>query len=183
MTSTGALRRLAGILAIVVAASVWAADVGLPDQSGTSTGTNAAAASQLPALSLPGLDGFRHNLGEWHGKVIVLNFWAAWCAPCQAEIHNFVNYQGRYGERGLQVVGVGIDDERPLHNVQRSLEINYPILVAAPADHRGLLRNWGNSSGVIPYTVVIDRSGRIAYTRRGPMDRDEFDANILPLLD
>jgi peroxiredoxin len=141
------------------------------------------AAAELPAMKLRGLDGATHSLDEWQGKLVLLNFWAAWCAPCQAEIPDLVAYQRRYAKRGLQVIGVGIDAEQPLRNVQRSLDMNYPILIAAPDGQRGLLQRWGDGSGIIPYTVVIDRRGHIVYTRRGPMDRDEMDSSILPLLD
>lgn len=133
-------------------------------------------------FSLPGLDGVKHSLAEWKGKVIMLNFWATWCPSCQAEISDFIAFQEEYRAQGLQVVGLGLDVEQKLRNVQRTLEINYPILVADPARHTNLVRQWGNSSGVIPYTVVIDREGQIIYTHRGPLHRDAFDENVLPLL-
>ena len=137
--------------------------------------------SQKP-FSLRGLDGVDHTLADWKGKVIMLNFWATWCASCQAEISDFIAFQEEYGAQGLQVIGLGLDAEQKLRNVQRTLEINYPILVADPERNANLIRQWGNSSGMIPYTVVIDRDGRIIYTHRGPLHRDTFDENVLPLL-
>lgn len=138
---------------------------------------------EMKSLSLAGLDGLRHSLADWNGKVIVLNFWATWCSPCLYEIRDFVVYQEQYKARGLQIIGLGLDDEKKLRNVQRTLEINYPVLVADPVDNSGMMKLWGNSSGVIPYTVVLDRDGRMTYTHRGPMNRDVFDEFILPLLD
>jgi peroxiredoxin len=139
--------------------------------------------SKMKSLSLTGLDGVKHSLADWHGKVIIINFWATWCSPCLYEIRDFVAYQEQYKARGLQIIGVGLDEEKKLRNVQRTLEINYPVLVADPVDNSGLMERWGNSSGVVPYTVVIDRDGRVTYTLRGLMNREVFDEYVLPLLD
>ena len=59
-----------------------------------------------PAFTLPGLDGKPHELGEWRNKVVLLNFWASWCSPCQSEIPDLVAFQNEYGKQGLQVVGI-----------------------------------------------------------------------------
>ena len=143
----------------------------------------AADESKRKPFTLTGLDGVKHSLSDWKGKVVVLNFWATWCSPCLYEIRDFVVYQKKYKARGLQIVGLGLDDERRLRNVQRTLEMNYPVLIADPVDNSGLMEQWGNRSGVLPYTVVIDRDGRMAYIHRGKMDRDIFDQYVLPLLD
>ena len=137
----------------------------------------------MKSLSLTGLDGVKHSLADWNGKVIVLNFWATWCSPCLYEIPDLVAYQEQYKARGLQIVGVGLDDEKKLRNVQRTLDINYPVLVADPVSNSGMMKPWGNSSGIVPYSVVIDRDGRVAYTHYGLINRDTFNENILPLLD
>lgn len=152
---------------------------------------NAAIPSQpedgkkiLESFKLKGLDGVMHPLAEWQGKVIMLNFWASWCAPCQAEIRDFVRLQAEYGPRGLQIIGLGLDDEHKLRNVARTLMINYPVLVTKnPGANRELLAVWGNSKGVVPYTVVIDKSGKPAYIHRGPMDHEAFLDNVAPLLE
>lgn len=138
---------------------------------------------QIKPFSLTGLDGVRHSLADWKGKVVMLNFWATWCAPCLYEIRNFVTYQEQYKAQGLQIIGLGLDDEKKLRNVQRTLEINYPVLVADPVGNSGLMKAWGNGSGVVPYTVVIDRDGRVAYVHHGLMNHDVFDEYVLPLLD
>ncbi len=138
---------------------------------------------EMKPFSLTGLDGVRHSLSDWKGKVVILNFWATWCAPCLYEIRDFVVFQERYKARGLQIIGLGLDDEKKLRNVQRTLEINYPVLVADPVDNSGLMKLWGNSSGVVPYTVVIDRDGRVAYVHLGLMNSEVFDEYVLPLLD
>jgi peroxiredoxin len=135
------------------------------------------------SLSLMGLDGTMHSLGDWKGKVVILNFWATWCSPCLSEIPDFVVYQEQYKTRGLQIIGVGMDEEKKLRNVQRTLEINFPVLIADPKKNGSLMETWGNHTGIVPYSVVIDRNGRVVYTHQGQIDRDSFDENILPLLD
>lgn len=131
---------------------------------------------------LKGLDGQTHSLQDWRGKVIVLNFWATWCSPCLYEIRDFVAYQEKYKTRGLQIIGVGLDEEKKLRNVQRTLEINYPILIADPIKNNVLMKSWGNSGGIVPYSVVIGRDGRVAYTHLGLIPSETFNETILPLL-
>lgn len=185
------------LAAVVIAEAVFAGEH--PERAGTDGGTREDAMAvvvsanisppkannerKIKPFSLTGLDGVTHSLADWKGKVVLLNFWATWCAPCLYEIRDLVAFQERYQARGLQIVGLGLDDEKKLRNVQRTLEINYPVLVADPVDNSGLMRLWGNSSGVVPYTVVIDRDGRIAYVHHGLINSDVFDEYVLPLLD
>jgi peroxiredoxin len=137
---------------------------------------------RIPELSFPDLAGESHNLREWEGKVLLINFWASWCAPCQAEIRHLVEYQQAFGPQGLQVVGLGLDSPRKLRNVQRSLGINYPILVVDAKESRSILRSWGNKSGLIPFTVIFDKSGRVVRAHKGIIDDQQFDLLVKPLL-
>jgi thiol-disulfide isomerase/thioredoxin len=136
----------------------------------------------LPPLALDDLDGRQRNLYDWHGKVIVLNFWASWCGPCLTEIPLLVRYQQAYGEAGLQVIGIALDEVRKSRNVVRSLHVNYPVLVADPDDNQGLLERWGDSRQVLPYSVVIGRDGDIHYKLAGVMNDESFADYVLPLL-
>lgn len=140
---------------------------------------------EMPVFEFKGLDGKLHRLADWKGKVIMLNFWASWCAPCQYEIPEFVDYQRQYAGKGLQIVGLGLDGERKLRNVARTLAINYPVLIADLNDPKNtaLLPQWGNSRQIVPYTVVIAPNGHIVYIHRGRMDREAFDHYVKPLLE
>jgi peroxiredoxin len=136
----------------------------------------------IPDLSYPDLSGQQHNLRQWKGHVLMLNFWASWCAPCQAEIKHLIGYQRRFGAQGLQIVGLGLDDPRKLKNVQRTLGINYPILSAEAKESRNILNAWGNKAGLIPYTVIFDSQGQVVQAHRGIIDDQLFESLVKPLL-
>jgi len=137
---------------------------------------------KLPPLILNDLNGKRHNLYEWNNNVIILNFWATWCRPCQIEIPHLIKFQAQYGSSGLQVIGVGLDEKRKLANFSRTLAINYPILHADPNQDSHLLRLWGNATGTLPFTVIIDRGGAVIFKQPGIFDDEAFNSYVLPLL-
>lgn len=143
---------------------------------------SATSAWDLPSFSLPDLDDQLHSLVEWKGKVIMLNFWATWCPPCQDEIPDFISYQNDYGAKGLQIVGVGIDEKHKLNNFVRRIGINYPVLVANGTVSDKVMADWGNNVNMLPYTVIIDRDGLIIYIQRGQFGDEEFEEIVLPLL-
>lgn len=135
-----------------------------------------------PNPTLPGIDDKSHSLEEWQGKVIMLNFWATWCPPCQYEIPDFIRFQQEYGASGLQIVGIGIDEMRKLKNFARTEQMNYPVLASDPEKSGTMLSEWGNGEQLLPYTVVIDRDGRITYIQRGEFNQAAFDEFVVPLL-
>ncbi len=139
-------------------------------------------AREVPGLTLPDLNGTRHDLRDWRGKVIVLNFWATWCGPCLYEIPDLVRDQEDYGREGLQVVGVGLDQQRRLRNVARTLGINYPVLVADPTEAASLLASWGDPQQTLPFNVVLGRDGRRSYLRQGPFEDETFRGHVAPQL-
>lgn len=134
-----------------------------------------------PEFTLAGLDGKTYGPGAWAGKVLVLNFWATWCPPCREEIPDLMALQAAYGERGLQIVGIAIDDPKAAQEYATRLEVNYPNLVGA-WDGQRVAEDYGNRIGALPFTVIVDRHGRIAYTKPGQIARDEAEAVVIPLL-
>ena len=137
---------------------------------------------ELPPLILNDLNGKEHNLYEWHGKVIMLNFWATWCRPCQIEIPEFINYQTRYADQDLQIIGIGLDEVRKLRNYTRTVGINYPVLQADPELQYSLLNQWGNPFGVLPFTVIIGKDGHLVFMQQGILNTQAFDTFVKPLL-
>ncbi len=137
---------------------------------------------ELPPLILNDLNGKEQNLYQWHGNVIMLNFWATWCRPCQIEIPEFINYQSRYADQDLQIIGIGLGEVRKLRNYVRTVGINYPILQADPALQYSLLNQWGDPFGVLPFTVIIGKDGHLVFMQQGMFNEQTFDTFVKPLL-
>lgn len=133
-------------------------------------------------LTVTDLKSGQYQLDDWADKVIILNFWATWCGPCQIEIPHLIKYQSAYSDAGLQVIGVGLDEQRKLDNYARTVGINYPVLRADPQQHRHLLQDWGNPANVLPYTVVINKQGQKVYSKVGIFNDDAFNTYVKPLL-
>src|SRR3990172_984757 len=130
---------------------------------------------------LPEVDGKKHSLEEWRGKVIVLNFWATWCPPCREEIPLLIALQKKRAADGLQVVSVAIDDKTAVMLYRQSVGINYPILMGGD-DALDLVARYGNRMGSLPFTVIIDRGGAIAVRKLGAFTQNELESLIEPLL-
>ncbi len=136
----------------------------------------AAPRTQLPRLS----GGGRGSLADHRGKVVVLNFWASWCEPCREESPLLQRWHERIsaGGRGT-VLGVDILDARgDALEFAREYKLTYPMLRDGDGES---LRDWG----VVGYheTFVIDRRGRIAALRRGPVDAAFMRDEVLPLIE
>lgn len=143
-----------------------------------------AAASEpqtLPEAVLPDTADVQHTLSEWKGKVLIINFWATWCPPCRQEMPEFVRLQEEYGDKGLQFVGIAIEEKDPVEKFARSLGVNYPILIDE-ANGVELSVQMGNIIGALPYSVVVDRSGKIVYTHPGLFLREQVLEIVSPLL-
>jgi thiol-disulfide isomerase/thioredoxin len=118
---------------------------------------------------------------EWQGKALLCNFWATWCAPCREEIPLLTAAQHQHGAKNLQIVGIAIDNASNVAEFAKSTGIGYPILLA-DATAIDLLRRLGNKGGGLPYTVALDRHGRIAERKLGAYAEAELSATIAGLL-
>jgi peroxiredoxin len=125
-------------------------------------------ASDVPvlALSFPDADGRPQPLSRYAGKVVVLNFWATWCAPCREEIPDFVRLQSELGGRGLQFVGIAADSPEKVQAFAAEFGVNYPLLIGGYGAIE-LSRSLGNRIGALPFTVIVDRDGRVAHVQLG----------------
>ncbi len=142
---------------------------------GLSTGTDG------PPLSLFDLNGNRRALSEWQGKVLLVNFWATWCAPCRAEIPGFIEVRERYRDQPFEVIGIAVDRPDYVKEYATDLAIPYPILLD-PINGGSSLIPWGNPQGVLPYSVLLDRNGRVALTHLGKFSVQQLQAQLDALL-
>jgi thiol-disulfide isomerase/thioredoxin len=136
-------------------------------------GPQAEAVELRPDLQFFDLDGTPHRLSEWNGKLLLLNFWATWCAPCIAEIPLLVDAQRKYGARGLQVVGIAMDETQPVRDFATRMKMNYPIMIGGP-EITDAMDRLGDELGALPFSVLIAPDGRIVARTSGALQRDDI---------
>lgn len=144
-----------------------------------------AGAAPFFALTMNGPDDKPVVLESLKGKPLVVNFWARWCGPCRKEIPDLAEMHGKYKARGLVVVGVAIEDADNRDSVRefaKAYEMNYTLLIAGVQKGIDLMLALGNPKAGLPFTVVIDRSGRIVTRKLGAMSRADMEAAIKPIL-
>lgn len=133
-----------------------------------------SGAAELLAARYPDASGRTRQIIEWKGTILVVNFWATWCAPCREEIPLLARFRAENAAKGVEVVGIGMDSAAKLLSYAKETAIPYPILLA-DGSAIGIMRALGNSSGALPYTVVLDRSGVIAYRKLGAVRSGELE--------
>ena len=138
-------------------------------------------ASALFSLSLPDTSGRQQSLSQWRGKVVVINFWATWCAPCREEMPEFVRAQREFGPRGLQFVGIAVDEPDKVAQFAKELDLNYPALIGGYGAVE-LSKTLGNDLSALPFTIVVDRAGTVARIQLGPFKPDKLRSIIGNLL-
>ena len=141
---------LTALCAIILLFAVRSFSPTVASQSGAGT-------EPAPDFTLKTLDGAPLRLSDYRGKVILLDFWATWCAPCQEEIPHFVEWQRKYGGRGLQVIGLSMDDgPKPVRKFSREFGMNYPVVLGT----QDVASRYGGILG-LPVNIVIGRDGKI----------------------
>lgn len=135
----------------------------------------------LPEFNLPDLSGRQHNISEWQGKVLAINFWATWCPPCLKEIPDFIALQQQYAAQGVQFIGIALEDKEPVAKFAAASNINYPILLGGD-NGITLAQQLGDSVGAVPYTLVVDRQGQIVHRHPGEFSKEQLVDVITPLL-
>jgi len=138
-------------------------------------GTNRAA------FELEDLEGNLRNIDEWKGKVLLVNFWATWCPPCKREVPAFIELQKKYPQQNFEIIGIALDDKDSVQDFVDTLDVNYTVM---PAEHKGLelSRIYGNRIGALPFSVFVDRNGKITATHAGELSKQQVEHIIQPLL-
>ena len=131
-----------------------------------------------PDFVLPQLDGTPLRLSSYRGKVVLLDFWATWCDPCREETPHFVELQKQYADRGLQIIGVSMDDTSdPVRDFYQQFHMNYPVVMGDAKTGEA----YGGVLG-LPIIFLLDREGRIAAKHTGPTNAKAFGQEIATLL-
>ena len=131
-------------------------------------------------FTLKDVEGKDVLLQSFKGKVIVLDFWATWCGPCKVESPHFIEFQEKYGQKGLQIVGISVDDPvDKLAPYVKEMGMNYPVLQGL--GHDAVQDAYGPILG-IPVSVLISRDGKVCATHTGLTGKDVFEKEIQSLL-
>ncbi len=138
--------------------------------------SGASVGDPRPDFRHPGLDGQWVSAADFDGQLLLVNFWATWCAPCRREMPALQAVSERHAGR-LAVVGIAIDDVAAVRDFVAELGIGYAIAVGA-GDALQTQRAWGNSAGALPYTVLVDAAGIIRWQHLGEVTEDELEALV-----
>ena len=166
---------------ILAGGAVAAAAAGIAVNSLLRSPDGDATLANLWALPLQDLEGRNQALTQWRGKVLVLNFWATWCEPCREEVPTLVEAQAQLAANGLQIVGIALDSAAKVSTFGKEFKVQYPLLIAS-LDAVEITRKLGNKAAGLPYTVVLDKAGRISKTHLGGISRAQLDGAVRPLL-
>jgi thiol-disulfide isomerase/thioredoxin len=126
---------------------------------------------QVPAVTLPGIDGKPLSLAQFRGRPLLINFWATWCEPCRREIPLLLRLRHERAASGLEVVGIAIDSPDAVRQYAATHGMDYPVMVG---EQGGLAAvNAFGMDTVLPFSVFADQSGRIVSLKVGELHRDE----------
>ena len=173
-------RRLKASLFLAVAVLAGAAYFYFSRGSLTSPVADGAA-QRLMLASLSDPSGKSQTMSQWRGKVLVVNFWATWCAPCREEIPVLMRVQHKYASNGVQFVGIAIDNVAKVRYYAEEMRIDYVLLIGG-METLGLIKDLGNRAGVLPFTVVLDRTGKVVYAHAGALTDALLGAVLTPLV-
>jgi len=133
------------------------------------------AGEPVADLRWPDLDGRTRALEEWQGRPVLLNYWASWCGPCIKEMPDLDAFASAQAEDGVQVIGIALDEAETVRAFLQRVPVGYPVLIeAVPGGESGSSGQFGNTHGVLPYSVLLDAQGRVVRTRLGPLSVEEL---------
>lgn len=138
------------------------------------------AVENLFAQSLNDLQGHPQPLSKWRGKPLLVNFWATWCAPCVQEMPELSELAALDAGKTFNVIGIGIDSPSNIAEFVGKYKITYPIYVGGMSGTE-LSRQLGNQAGGLPFTVLIDESGKVRKSYLGRLKMDELRRDIASL--
>jgi thiol-disulfide isomerase/thioredoxin len=139
----------------------------LPDQS-------ELASESLWTLQFERPEGSRLVMADFRGKPLVINFWATWCVPCVRELPALQRFQREHAPQGWRVIALAVDQPVPVLEFIARFKLELPVALAG-VDGLEWQRAMGNTSGGLPFSVVLDASGRVRQRRLGESHYDELE--------
>ncbi len=131
-------------------------------------------------LELTDVSGKPRRLSEWDGKLVLVNFWASWCGPCREEMPLLDATREKLAGKNLEVVGIAIDNARAVADFLKDSPVRYPILIGDENDDVSL--RFGDTRGVLPYSVLIGRDGKLLARRAGNFSQGSLMRWLAPYL-
>ena len=143
--------------------------------------TASSSAIELHAIPLSGLDGEASVIDDWQAQILVVNFWAPWCAPCRREIPALIEIQQDYAARGVRILGIAFDGAAQVRRFAEEYRIDYPLFLAG---NRSAMYNaaFDNPSGSLPYTALLDAERRIVFQHNGELTSNQLREQLEALL-
>ena len=125
--------------------------------------------SQAPDFTVKDLKGREISLSNYSGKVVFLNFWATWCAPCKAEIPDFIEAYKQYKDKGMEIIGISVDRISPKSVLKfvEKYKINYPVVMGTDKIQKDY-----EPGPYVPTTIIIDQEGKIRHRHIGYMSKE-----------
>jgi cytochrome c biogenesis protein CcmG, thiol:disulfide interchange protein DsbE len=170
------------VVAVVLVIGIWKLShrsyAGSGGLSGALANKGNLKGAPAPGFSLTDLTGQPLVLANYRGKVVLLDFWATWCAPCREEIPHFIALQDKYREQGLEVIGISMDDgPKPVQEFYRRFKMNYPVAVGTEQ----VAEAYGGVYG-LPVTFLLDRDGRVVAKYTGAVEMATVEQQVQSLL-
>ena len=135
----------------------------------------------LHSIPLFDLSGQQTTIGDWEANILIVNFWAPWCAPCRREVPTLIKFHQDYAQQGVRVLGIAYDSEPKVSRFATEYQINYPMFLAG---NRAAMYNeaFGNPSGSLPFTALLDQNHRILFKHNGELTANQLREQLEALL-
>lgn len=137
--------------------------------------------SDFFSTQLPDENNHLQNLSQYRGKIIVVNFWATWCPTCRAEMPDLSAFHKENAKNNVTVLGIAVDEVEPVKTFAIQTPVAFPV-VSSKEKGMELAQDLGNDFGWLPYTIIIDREGKVAKTIYGRIDKASLQTEINSLL-
>ncbi len=149
--------------------------------AGEHSPTSPATDIELHSIPLTDLDGTETRLVDWQTEILIVNFWAPWCAPCRREIPTLIEVHRDYAARGVRVLGIAFDGEAAVRRFADEYRIDYPLFLTGNAS---AMYNaaFDNPSGSLPYTAILGRDQRILFQHNGELTSQQLREQLEALL-